>query len=1310
MQKKHVEAHEDNEEIKKKVNIKRKEESTEGKLFPNIVEDLQNKKQIEKGSQEKQLTDIENKANSKKSKVKKSPNLLKHLPKISAVNYQGKEICKNCNKHISKTQKSVLLAGGERKIHFKCRNRETSEIPIHSPETSNIVEDDPSPKVNETCLNCKLAARKMQSVVCSTCKGWCHLNCSATMEAITLKQSFEWLCPNPTCAPNHYAADEDQILPVTNRFSTLKRCKNNQVNHISKNKVKERKANSAKKQKSVTTEVNLSKVLTQIKVQDYIGKETCYTCYKHLSKNSRATKCKFCKQWSHIKCSDLKPKEYLQVKHSKREWSCLSCRISEMEVEEYFDKKKCSANQLPDEWDQIKAEKGKDEEIILHFNARSLTAKEDSLTDIANKIKPAAIFITESWLDDSCPKGTAVPDNYTVIRHDRSLEFKQKYGKKNGGGVAVMVRKGVNIQMETSLTTPQNEILWCTLKTLSTKYLIGIIYRASYTTLLSADSEGNTDMEDLLQKTLHHNLIIIGDLNCDISSPEPDQETKKLINLANEYELKQLIDKPTRFSDSASTTIDHIWIRDTSLIRKAGTCEGLSDHCGVYAYIKTNSNNKEPEEVRCRSFKSFDEDTYREDIKSMLKASNFKKAIDNKDVNKAFNIWLHILKTAADKHAPWKTFKRKYDQAHIPWHTKEIDNATKVKNIYLKLYQMYRKPEDKKLYKIAKNKQTHLKRKLKREYYKNKITEYDGESSKMWSVLKDITHLNYKEEIMPDVVNKDTANRFNNFFANVGKTVQDALNINISQPKLNTKGIFKFEPETPEKIKYLINRIKPDVATGHDELSSRLIKAAGSAILEDLSTLINLSYETNTFPDQLKRARIKALHKKGGNNEPSQYRPIAILTIISKVFERSAVEQITQYYDTNQLLNSRQHAYRKLHSTTTSLFEMIETAQKHFDQGYLVGVASMDLSKAFDSLNHNLILKKLTDMGLNETAVMWIQSYLRDRIQTVKFDCYESDESTVESGVPQGSILGPLLFITCTNDLVLELNEYDIFTYADDMQILIKGRLVEELSLKLESAIEKANLYYRNNSLMCNPTKTEIMLMGTKKRLSKTGKLRVKVSSGNEVKELVGEKYLKVLGVLIDQSLTWDQQTSKMKQKATNSIRNLHRINDLVPRKQQRILYNSLVAPHFSYADIVWNNCGKANEKKLQLAQNFAAKSMLGMRKYDSATTALKKLELLPLAEKRKISIAVHVKKSLVAKAPNNIQNLFMKQLSYEDTRAAVRGDLNYPKHRTQQYQHSPLYTAIKTWNQIPIDLRDNNLTTFKTQLQKQMTKKYITV
>ena len=218
------------------------------------------------------------------------------------------------------------------------------------------------------------------------------------------------------------------------------------------------------------------------------------------------------------------------------------------------------------------------------------------------------------------------------------------------------------------------------------------------------------------------------------------------------------------------------------------------------------------------------------------------------------------------------------------------------------------------------------------------------------------------------------------------------------------------------------------------------------------------------------------------------------------------------------------------------------------------------------------------------------------------------------------------------------------------------------------------------------------MLMGTKIRLNKSGNLKVKVVNGEEVKVLEGEKHLKVLGVHIDQSLTWNKQTSEVKKRATNSIRNLHRINKLIPMKQQRIIYNSLVAPHFSYADIIWGNCGAGNSNKIQQAQNYAAKSMLGMSKFESATEALKKLELLPLSEKRRINTAVHVKKSLLAKAPENIQNLYLGQLSHETNRAAIRGDLTYPKHKTQQYQQGPLYTSIKTWNHIPAVIWKNHV------------------
>ena len=328
----------------------------------------------------------------------------------------------------------------------------------------------------------------------------------------------------------------------------------------------------------------------------------------------------------------------------------------------------------------------------------------------------------------------------------------------------------------------------------------------------------------------------------------------------------------------------------------------------------------------------------------------------------------------------------------------------------------------------------------------------------------------------------------------------------------------------------------------------------------------------------------------------------------------------------------------------------------------------------------------------------------------VKFGRIKSKIENVESGVPQGSILGPLLFITCTNDMLKELEEYDIYSYADDVQIVIKGKDVKELGYKLEAAIKKANNYYNRNSLLCNPTKTEVMLLGTKIRLSNAEPLRVQVTNGDETKTLLGQKWLKLLGVHIDQSLDWDKHTTHVKQRAINNIRNLHRINQIIPMKQRRVLYTSLVTPHFSYADIIWNNCGSTNCNKIQQAQNFAAKSMLGLNKYTSSTQALQKLELIPLADKRKINLVVHVKKSLEGKAPENIQMMYKNQRSLVDNRSAQRGDLNYPTHKLQQYQHGSLYSSIKAWNATPSDLRNNKMTIFKKNLQTHITNQYLTM
>ena len=321
------------------------------------------------------------------------------------------------------------------------------------------------------------------------------------------------------------------------------------------------------------------------------------------------------------------------------------------------------------------------------------------------------------------------------------------------------------------------------------------------------------------------------------------------------------------------------------------------------------------------------------------------------------------------------------------------------------------------------------------------------------------------------------------------------------------------------------------------------------------------------------------------------------------------------------------------------------------------------MSKAFDSLAHELILEKLIKKDIDHTAVKWVKSYLLDRKQCVKFGDVLSDEEYVKSGVPQGSILGPLLFIICTDDLAETMKEYETFSYADDTQIIVTGKNKTEIENNLSNAIKKANDYYNKNSLLNNVGQTKIMLFQSKR--SNIPSIQINVKEGAKVKTLEGQESLKILGIKIDKNLNWNKHISYVKKNATNSIRNLNRVNNLLPLKQKRLLYNSLVVPHFSYCDFIWNELSRENEKELQLAQNFAARSMLGLRKNSSATEALKRLELLPLAEKRNIHAAVQVKKALSGQTPENISSRYTNLERHPDLRP---GNLQIPMHKTNQY------------------------------------------
>ena len=286
---------------------------------------------------------------------------------------------------------------------------------------------------------------------------------------------------------------------------------------------------------------------------------------------------------------------------------------------------------------------------------------------------------------------------------------------------------------------------------------------------------------------------------------------------------------------------------------------------------------------------------------------------------------------------------------------------------------------------------------------------------------------------------------------------------------------------------------------------------------------------------------------------------------MSKVFERAATNQIVENLERNNLLFESQHAYRKSHSTATSLIETTDFIHKHLDEGKLVSLVSTDLSKAFDTLSHDLLLNKLRDMGFARTSTTWLKSYLSNRTQQVKINRITSSNETTKAGVPQGSILGPILFIVFTADLHHHLSDLKIVSYADDTQILITGNSDEDIKKKVESCINRAQVWYTTNSLKINPSKTEVLVLGRKKNR----KLLFNVNEGSNTTTIESSNKLKVLGVIIDEGLTWEPQIKSIKSKTYRITRNLARTTSALTLKSRKFLYDALVTPHFSYCDTV---------------------------------------------------------------------------------------------------------------------------------------------
>ena len=436
------------------------------------------------------------------------------------------------------------------------------------------------------------------------------------------------------------------------------------------------------------------------------------------------------------------------------------------------------------------------------------------------------------------------------------------------------------------------------------------------------------------------------------------------------------------------------------------------------------------------------------------------------------------------------------------------------------------------------------------------------------------------------------------------------------------------------------------------------------------------------FPKAWKIAEVIPVPKEGNPEEPANNRPISLLPILSKVSERLAHRQFVKFLTTYDKLSTYQSGNRKMHSTETALINVTDNLLKAIDEKSASLLVLLDMSKAFDSLSHNLFLEKLRKLGLKASVVSWFSSYLSRRYQRVRYEDSVSELLPLTNGVPQGSILGPVLFTIYINDLISAITHSQVAAYVVlTFPVSDSSRAMAVVNQDLRN-ISK---WCTKNWLLINPDKTKLVVVGSAQLIKRLPHISLSLLC----KTISPVPFAKDLGVYIDQYLTYDVHITKTASSCMNQLVQISRIKHLLDKKTLLLLINSFVFSKLFYCSSVCGNTSQRNLRKLQLVQNFAARVVLGLRKFDHISQGRRSLKWLDVSEKVLFNDLLLAFKCVNGLAPDYLGKYFVKRSKVHCRNTRACNNFVVPRCRLSMGQRAFYFRGPREWNGLADNIKN---------------------